>query len=75
MTLFSWFNNSTRVNSPKNTKASLEQELSTFNNNTMWPIAKVRGNISRQQQAYLKVTAHIKQEAKLKVLKEQVSKV
>lgn len=60
MSLFSWFIRATRVNSPKNNKASLEQELTTFNNNTMWPIAKVRKNTVVQQQEYISSAIHIK---------------
>ncbi len=60
MSLFSWFIRTTRVKSPKNDKASLEQELTIFNNNTMWPIAKVRKNIVVQQQEYISSVTHLK---------------
>lgn len=81
MALFSWFIRRTNVNSIKNNKASLEQELLTFNNNTMWPIAKVRGNVLIQQQKYVKSASHLKnaikftslKETKINLLKEQVS--
>lgn len=59
MTLFSWFIRATRVKSPKNNKVSLEQELTTFNNNTMWPIAKVRKNTVVQQQEYINSVTHL----------------
>lgn len=60
MTLFSWFIRATNVKSPKNNKASLEQELTIFNNNTMWPIAKVRKSTVVQQQEYISSTAHLR---------------
>jgi hypothetical protein len=60
MSLFSWFIRTTRVKSPKNDKASLEQELTIFNNNTMWPIAKVRKNTIVQQQEYISTITHLK---------------
>ncbi|MBA6391469.1 hypothetical protein H4J38_11860 [Colwellia sp. BRX10-3] len=81
MALFSWFIRRTNVSSIKNTQASLEQELLTFNNNTMWPIAKVRGNVLIQQQKYVKSASHLKneikfnslQKIKINLLKEHVS--
>lgn len=60
MSLFSWFIRPTRVKSPKNNKMSLEQELTTFNNNTMWPIAKVRNNTVVKQQEYINTTTQLK---------------
>lgn len=65
MALFSWFIRRTNVKSAKNNKASLEQELSIFNNNTMWPVAKVRKNSTVQQQAYVKTISHFNKETKL----------
>lgn len=67
MALFSWFIRRKNVKSAKNNKASLEQELSIFNNNTMWPIAKVRRNTTVQQQEYVKTTSHLKKETKLNI--------
>ncbi len=73
MSLFSWFINTTKVSSAKNSKASLEQELSRFNNNTMWPIAKVRSNVLIQQQKYVNATSNLKHETNVKVLKEHTN--
>ncbi len=73
MALFSWFISRTSVNSAKNNQASLDRELSTFNNNTMWPTAKVRGNVIIQQQKYVSATSHIKKETKINVLKEHIN--
>jgi hypothetical protein len=66
MTLFSWFIRAERVKSPKNNKTSVEQELITFNKNTMWPIAKVRTNTVVQQQEYISTTTYIKSINKFK---------
>lgn len=60
MSLFSWFIRATKVKSPKNNKKTLEQELITFNNNTMWPIAKVRNNTVVQQQEFISSVKHLK---------------
>ncbi|WP_085297037.1 hypothetical protein [Cognaticolwellia mytili] len=60
MSLFSWFIRTTRVKSPKNNKVSLEQELTIFNNNTMWPVAKVRKNTVLRQQEYINSVRHLK---------------
>ena len=73
MALFSWFMSRTSVNSAKNNQATLERELSTFNNNTMWPTAKVRGNILIQQQKFVTAASHTKKETKIKVLKEYIN--
>jgi len=73
MSLFSWFINTTKLSSPKNSKAALEQELSTFNNNTMWPIAKVRSNIVIQQQKYVNATSNLQHETKVTLLKEHTN--
>jgi hypothetical protein len=70
MALFSWFIRRTNVNSIKNNQVSLEQELLTFNNNTMWPIAKVRSNVVVQQQKHVKSASYLKNEIKLNSLKE-----
>jgi len=70
MALFSWFIKRTQINSAKNSQASLAQELSRFNTNTMWPIAKVRRNIVVQQQEFVNSTSHVKKETKLNTLKE-----
>lgn len=75
MSLFSWFIRTTRVNSPKNNKMSLEQELTTFNNNTMWPIAKVRNNTIVQQQTYINSATHINNVEEKKLFKENNSTV
>lgn len=73
MALFSWFMRKTNINSTKNNKASLDQELSTFNNNTMWPVAKVRSNTVIQQQEYVKAASHLKKETKFNTLKEHIN--
>ena len=70
MALFSWFIRRTNVNSFKNNQACLDQELLTFNNNTMWPIAKVRKNVVVQQQNYLKSASNLKNEIKYNKVKE-----
>jgi hypothetical protein len=70
MALFSWFIRRTNVNSIKNNQVSLEQELLTFNNNTMWPIAKVRSNVVVQQQKHVKPASYLKNEIKLNSLKK-----
>jgi len=70
MSLFSWFIRTTKVKSPKNNKASLEQELTTFNNNTMWPIAKVRKNTVVQQQEYINSATHLKNVNDIKTFEE-----
>jgi len=75
MSLFSWFTNSTKINSPKNSKAILEQELVTFNNNTMWPVAKVRTNTTIQQQVYISSVSHFKEEIKVTALKEHTNEI
>jgi hypothetical protein len=62
MTLFSWFIQSTKIKTQKNDKTSLEQELTTFNNNTMWPIAKVRNNTVVKQQEYINSSTQLKDE-------------
>jgi len=74
MTLFSWFVRRTSVNSARNNNTSLEQELSTFNNNTMWPLAKVRTNTLIQQQQYIRTTSHLQQASKVGATKEQSQK-
>jgi len=73
MSLFSWFTKSMKTYSPKNSKASLEQELITFNNNTMWPIAKVRKNIAVQQQEYVNTVVNLKGETQVNTLKEHTN--
>ena len=73
MSLFSWFIRPTRVKSPKNNKMSLEQELTTFNNNTMWPIAKVRKNTVVQQQEYISSATHLKHYKDTTTFKEHTS--
>ena len=72
MKLFSWFVNTTKINSAKNDKASLERELLIFNNNTMWPIAKVRNNII-QQQKYVNAASNLKEITPVKALKEHTN--
>ncbi|MBA6225068.1 hypothetical protein H4J51_13705 [Colwellia sp. MB02u-18] len=80
MALFSWFLRRKKVSSTKNSKALIEEELSVFNNNTMWPIAKVRIKTALQQE-YLNSAAHLKKvnkfnslkESKINVLKEHIS--
>ncbi|MBA6329424.1 hypothetical protein H4J46_15965 [Colwellia sp. MB02u-6] len=80
MALFSWFLRRTKVSSTKNSKALIEKELTVFNNNTMWPIAKVRINTVLQQE-YASSAAHFKKatkfnalkESKINVLKEHIS--
>jgi hypothetical protein len=74
MTLFSWFISSTRVNSGKNNKVLLEQELSTFNKNTMWPVAKVRTNTLIQQQKYITTASHLQQASKVDKIKAHTHK-
>ncbi|TWX67597.1 hypothetical protein [Colwellia sp. C1TZA3] len=81
MALFSWFLRRTKVNSTKNSKTLIEEELSIFNNNTMWPIAKVRINTVLQQQEYVNSVSHVKKatnfnalkESKINILKEHIS--
>lgn len=70
MKLFSWFINTTKINSTKNDKASLERELLIFNNNTMWPIAKVRTNIVVQQQKYVNAVSNLQETTQVNNLKE-----
>jgi hypothetical protein len=70
MALFSWFIRRKKLNSAKNNQATLEQELLTFNNNTMWPIAKVRSNVVLQQQKYVSSASPLKNEIKLNVQEE-----
>jgi hypothetical protein len=69
MALFSWFIRTTKVSSTKNSKTLIEEELSVFNNNTMWPIARVRINTVLQQE-YANSAAHLKKETKFNKLKE-----
>lgn len=69
MVLFSWFLRRTKDSSTKNSKTLIEKELSVFNNNTMWPIAKVGINTVLQQE-YANSTAHLKKETKFNALKE-----
>jgi hypothetical protein len=57
MALFSWSLRATKVSSTKNSKTLIEEELSVFNNNTMWPIARVRINTVLQQE-YANSAAH-----------------
>ncbi|WP_077284915.1 hypothetical protein [Cognaticolwellia aestuarii] len=73
MKLFSWFINTTKINSAKNDKASLERELLIFNNNTMWPIAKVRNNIVVQQQTYVNAASNLKETTQVNTLKEHTN--
>lgn len=81
MALFSWFNTRKKLNSAKNKQATLEQELSTFNNNTMWPVAKVRENVVLQHQQYIsstlqqnnEVKSNSQKEFEADLLKQQVS--
>ena len=70
MALFSWFMRRKELNCAKNNQATLEQELLTFNNNTMWPIAKVRSNVILQQQEYVNSASQLKNEIKLNVQEE-----
>ena len=70
MALFSWFITRKKLNSAKNNQATLEQELLTFNNNTMWPVAKVRKNVVLQQQEYISSTLQLKNEIKPNAQKE-----
>ena len=74
MKLFSWFINTTKINSTKNDKASLERELLIFNNNTMWPIAKVRNNIVVQQQTYVNAASNLKETTQVNTLKEHTKR-
>jgi hypothetical protein len=52
MALFSWFITRKNLNSAKNNQATLKQELLIFNNNTMWPVAKVRKNVVLHKQDF-----------------------
>ena len=56
MALFSWFITRKNINSTKNNRATLEQELLIFNNNTMWPVAKVRKKVALHKQEYISST-------------------
>ena len=69
MALFSWFLRTTKVSSTKNSKTLIEEELSLFNNNTMWPIARVRINTVLQQE-YTNSPVHLKKATKLNALKK-----
>ncbi|MGB1263683.1 MAG: hypothetical protein ACPG52_12290 [Cognaticolwellia sp.] len=73
MTLFSWFIKRNKANATKNNKIPLEPELPTYNNNTMWPTAKVRSNTVVQQKEYVNVVSNLKKETKVNVLKERTS--
>jgi hypothetical protein len=75
MSLFSWFIRGAKVKSLKNDKASLELELSIFNNNTMWPIAKVRENIIVQRQEYITSVSHLKNVTNIKTFTENTTSV
>lgn len=53
MSLFSWFSQK-KFSSPKrDDKKVIQRELDMFNNNTMWPIAKVRSATTVKQQQYI----------------------
>ena len=56
MALFSWFITRKNLNSAKNNQATLKQELLIFNNNTMWPVAKVRKKVALHKQEYISST-------------------
>ena len=73
MTLFSWFIKRNKTSPTKNNKTSLAPELPTYNNNTMWPIAKVRSNTVVQQQKYVSGVSHLKNDTKTSVLKEHTN--
>jgi len=80
MALFSWFLRRKKVSSTKNSKTLIEKELSVFNNNTMWPTAKVKINTVLQQEyansaAYLKKATKFNalKGSKINVLKENIS--
>jgi len=53
MSLFSWFNQKSLSSSKRDDKAAIKRELETFNNNIMWPIAKVRTTTTIKQQQYI----------------------
>lgn len=53
MSLFSWFNQKSLSSIKRDDKAAIKRELETFNNNTMWPIAKVRTTTIIKQQQYI----------------------
>jgi len=69
MTLFSWFIDTKKNNIMTKNNNHLGQALSTFNNNTMWPTAKVRNNIGTQPQTYITSKSHIKKD----ILKERTT--
>ncbi|MGB2740033.1 MAG: hypothetical protein WBC60_05685 [Cognaticolwellia sp.] len=73
MTLFSWFLNTKNNNVIKKNNTHKEQELSTLNNNTMWPIAKVRNNTGTQRQKYISAKSQIKKDTETDILKERIS--
>ncbi len=73
MTLFSWFLNTKNNNVIKKNNTHKEQELSTLNNNTMWPIAKVRNNTGTQLQKYISAKSQIKKDTETDILKERIS--
>jgi hypothetical protein len=70
MALFSWFITRKNINSTKNNQATLEQELLIFNNNTMWPVAKVRKNVVLHKQEYISSTLQQGNEVKSKSQKD-----
>ncbi len=53
MSLFSWFTQKNNNSIKRDDKTVIEQELKTFNNNTMWPIAKVRKATTINQLQYI----------------------
>ena len=73
MTLFSWFLNTKNNNVIKKNNTHKEQELLTLNNNTMWPIAKVRNNTGTQLQKYISAKSQIKKDTETDILKERIS--
>ncbi len=53
MSLFSWFSKQSNAKVNKNCPDTIEKELQTFNNTSMWPIATARKSTVVKQQIYL----------------------
>lgn len=72
MALFSWFLSKKKAGSGKKDESTLVQEPLTYHNNTMWPVAKVRANTFKQQQAYVNSISQIKKDAEVQLLEKHV---
>ncbi len=73
MALFSWFLSRKKAGSSKKDESTLVQEPLTYYKSTMWPVAKVRENTFKQQQAYVNSISQLKKDSEVQELEKHVN--